>query len=315
MPSGSPVPNNGVPADMPETVGTMTARRQRGVILIVALWSLTLVSLAAAAAIEASRTESRIARNVLHRAQAEAAAEAGIALGIAALIVRPPTQPWPLDGTTRELSFDNRTITVGISNELGKIDVNAAPDDVLRALFQQHDLNPEQAGALVDAIGDWRDTDDLRRRKGAEAEEYREAGHASSPRNGLFERVDELAEVKGSPRDLVARARGALTVFSRRAFVDPLTAPAAVLEALTGARASHMGDSVRRSATIQPQFQESSRRSNPGIGTTATIVDLTGRAFTVAATISSDGSQTASRQITVRFTGDRARPYWIHDWR
>ena len=59
------------------------------------------------------------------------------------------------------------------------------------------ELDEPSAARLVDAIGDWKDADDLRRPNGAEAADYQAAGSPYLPANALFETVPELQRVLG----------------------------------------------------------------------------------------------------------------------
>lgn len=79
-------------------------RGRRGVVLIMALWTLVLLATLAASVIYGSRTELRISRNAVEQAQARALAEAGIAYGIAKLLERGAADPWPIDGTPRRFT-------------------------------------------------------------------------------------------------------------------------------------------------------------------------------------------------------------------
>lgn len=285
------------------------AGRSRGIALIAALWVLTLLSVIAGALLRTGHTEQRIARTVLAQAEARALAKAGIARAIAALLARDPADPWRLDGAKRRLAIGNHIVTVAIQDELGRIDLNAAEDGILEALFVALGLAADAAAALVDAIGDWRDEDDLRRARGAEAQAYRAAGLLYGPRNGAFESVDELAQVKGMTPDLLERARPALTVLSRRPFVDPATAPRAALAALPGLDRVTIDDMLRP----RESRAASGARHAPD-GSPAAIIDLTGRVFTVAARVERERDG-AERTVAVRFTGDPRRPVLIQDWR
>ena len=85
---------------------------------------------------------------------------------------------------------------MSIQDEDGKIDLNAAPDELLRGLFVSAGLDEDAGAALVDAIVDFRDEDDLTRLNGAEDRDYADAGLPYGAKDAPFEAVWlPLAEV------------------------------------------------------------------------------------------------------------------------
>ena len=92
-----------------------------------------------------------------------------------------------------------------------------------------------RAARLVDAIGDWKDADDLRRPNGAEADDYKAAGSPYLPANAPFETVPELQRVLGMTPALYAKLAENLTVQSQQAGINPTYASRATLLALPGA--------------------------------------------------------------------------------
>jgi general secretion pathway protein K len=278
---------------------------ERGVILVAALWLLILLAVIGAGMIELVRSERRIARQIAGEAEARALADAGIARAIGVLLDRGAKEAWPIDGGARPVSHDGGRISVAISDEFGKIDLNTGSDDLLRGLFRSADLSESEAETVVERIADWRDADDNRRLNGAERAEYEARQLAYGPRNGAFESIDELGQVLGLRVDLLEKVRPALTVFSRSTSIDTATAPREVLLAMPG-----MDD-----ASVRRRMAE--RRSAAGaagastIGTTAAIADLSGRAFTLIARATTSKNTMFTRTAIVRFTGDPARPYWM----
>lgn len=261
-------------------------RGRRGVVLIVALWTLVLLSVLAGSAIYASRTELQISRNAIEQAQGRELAEAGIAWGIANLLERDSPDPWPIDGTTRRIRFAGVEIDVSIQDELGKIDINAASEQTLRALFIAAAASVSEAERLTDTLADWRDADDEAHAKGAERAAYEAAGYRYGPRNGPLESTAELEQLSGMRRDFVRAVDAATTVHTRQPFVDPSVALRLSLEATTG---GETGRAERRTAT------------------TTDIANLAGRTFTVKA----DTASNASASATLRLTGQPARPFLI----
>lgn len=123
---------------------------------------------------------------------------------------------------------------MSIQDEGGKIDLNAAPDELLRGLFRSSGLDDAQSAALAAAVADWRDEDDLRRAAGAEESDYRAAGLEYAPKNRTFQAIEELQQVLGMSRALYTRLAPAITVHSQRSSVNTATAPPQVLRSLPG---------------------------------------------------------------------------------
>ena len=286
---------------------------ESGIVLIAALWLLILLSITAAGMIELVRSERRIARHIVNQAEAEALADGGIAHGVAALLERGRRGPWPLDGRARVVDYQGRSIRVSVYDELGKIDLNTATDELLRGLFRSAGLSAAEAELLVDRIADWRDPDDLRRLGGAERPDYEAKQLIYGPRNGAFESVDELGQVLGMPASLLDRVRPALTVFSRRSGVETATAPREALAALPGMDEVQIRQLMAERGLGDGWRTGDSRASTAG--TTASLPDLTGRAFTLTAHARGQNGQAVARTAIVRFTGNPDQPFWIHEWR
>lgn len=255
---------------------------EHGVILFTALWALSLLSLMAMGLMMVSRTDRLLSRNALATVRAELAAEAGIAHGIAALVARNPNDLWPIDGTPRNLEIDGFQVKVAIQDELGKVDINQASEELLSNLFVALGMPRQKATTLADAIADWRDVDDMKRLNGAEANEYQKAGLHYRPRNSPFETVEELRLVLGVSPEILQSARRHLTVYSQRTQVSAQTAGTLVRAALT-------------------ETQQSPRRSAPV--TVSSLSNLAGQAFRIS--VVAQGKMDAS---TLRFMGGVAKP-------
>ncbi len=141
---------------------------------------------------------------------------------------------WRSDGTVTVWRFGGGRVRVSIQDEDGKIDLNAAPDGLLRGLFLSVGLDEDASAALVDAIADFRDRDDLHRLDGAEDRDYADAGLPWGAKDAPFEAVEELQQVLGMTGEIYRRVAPALTVHSGRRGLDPQVAPRKALLALPG---------------------------------------------------------------------------------
>jgi len=84
----------------------------------------------------------------------------------------------------------------GLVDEAGKLNLNTATADMLRAL-------PGITAEVVAAIIDWRDTDDEPESGGAESETYLRLSRPYECRNGPFSSPEELRLVYGTTIDML----------------------------------------------------------------------------------------------------------------
>jgi len=110
---------------------------------------------------------------------------------------------------------------------MARIDLNAAPKELLSGLFAGLGASRASADAYADRIIGWRTapgsgTPD-------ESSYYRAAGLLYSPRTAPFQHVAELGLVLGIPEVLVERATPFLTVYSGQAGINPMDAAPQVM--------------------------------------------------------------------------------------
>jgi general secretion pathway protein K len=198
------------------------------------LWLTILLTVIASGFAFSMHGEAVAARNALSLAQARAAAD-GAVERVAYELTRPRNLPdvWQADGTPQTWAEGEVRITTWATDESARIDLNTANDLLLRGLLTTiGGLEATQADAVLAAILDWRDPDDLKRPNGAEEADYRAAGKNYKPANAPFETVGELARVLGVTPELVARVADSLTVYARQPGVNTATASRDVLLAI-----------------------------------------------------------------------------------
>jgi general secretion pathway protein K len=214
--------------------GGGAAAQRRGLALVVVLWLLAVLALVATAFATTMRTETRVVANEIENGRARALADAGLHRAVAAIFDLSPDNPWPTEGTPRTIALPGGTVRVAVQDERGRISLNLAPEAMLREIVRALLRDARRADEIVDAILDWRDEDDDRHDRGAEAREYRAAGLPQVPRDGAFKTVSELRSVLGIDAATFARLAPLVTVFSPQNSVDPSVAPEAVLRVLPG---------------------------------------------------------------------------------
>ena len=283
--------------------------RQRGIALILVLWLTILLTVIGGSFAYGMRNEALAARNSLSLAQARALADGAI-YRTAFELMRPRTlaDVWSADGTVHVWDENGSRVAVNALDESGKIDLNTAPDGLIKGLLQTAaEVDADTAARLIDVIEDWKDADDLRRPNGAEAPEYQAAGLSYKPANAPFEAVAELQRVLGMTPAIYGRIADSLTVHSRMAGINPAFASRAVLLAVPGATPEIVDTYIaqRRDALAAklppPPF--------PVPGTVGATLNL----WRIRAEVTTADGVTFTREAVVR-QGDRRRLLSFLEW-
>ena len=261
-------------------------RRERGFALLVVLWTIVLLTLMAGAFARDWRTQTRMTAAVAKSADAEAAADGGLAYAIAWLRMPEAASRPTVDGTPVEFEFAGSRVTIRIEDERGKIDLNRSGLALLRELLVDLGRDDDEIERLLDAIADYRDKDSDARPNGAEDRDYRALGLAHGAKDAPFEAVEELRQVAGMSAELFAQIRPALTVYNTSRRIAPRAASSLVRRALDIA-APEVDEN--RSAT---------RSASRGT-------------FTIIATAETPTGGRFQRRAVVRLSGARRRPWQI----
>lgn len=204
---------------------------QRGIVLVIVLWIMTLLAVMAGGFAYSMRVETRLATSAVERAQARALAEAGIAYALAWQLNPEDQKQWPPNGDPHEWTFGGGRLQIEVTNASGLVNLNNAQPELLKALLAGAGVEAGDLDRLADAIQDWRDPDDQPLPHGAESAAYRAAG-LPGPKNANFESIEELGQVLGMTPELYERLASATTVFSYESAINPELAPARVLRVL-----------------------------------------------------------------------------------
>jgi general secretion pathway protein K len=214
----------------------MDRSRQSGIAIVLALWLTVLLTVLASGFAFSMRSEALATRNAVSLARARALADGAIERGAFELMRPRVADAWTFDGQPHSFHDGDAAIVITAVDEAARIDVNTAPDLLLKNLLMvAGGLDEAAAGALVDAIADWRDPDDLRRANGAEAPEYQAANLKYVPSNAPFETIGEVARVLGMTQPVFQRIAPLITVYSHRPGINAATAARGVLLALPNA--------------------------------------------------------------------------------
>jgi general secretion pathway protein K len=287
--------------------------RQRGIALILVIWLSTLLMVIAGSFVYAMRTDARAARNAALIAQGDALAQAAVARCVMELYKgQGSPEVWKRDGEARSWAFDGVEVTVRLSDESAKIDINTANNELLKSLFRYAGLSDEDAAKLLDAVLDWRDPDDLKRTYGAEAADYEAAGLKYRPANYPFQSTEELQLVLGFKPELYQRIAPMITVYSRQPGVNPQIATRAVLSLIPGVTPEQVDaylaerDLARKEGRPNPIFTAA--------GAYATYAQTA--AATVRVDVAFEGGVAVSREGVAMLTPQfPKRPFTFLAWR
>ena len=289
----------------------MTIGAARGLALILVLWIAVLLAVIAASLVSSGRTESRLARNLVENAKAEALADGAVHRAVLGLLELDPERAWR-PGRPQLIALGEGEVRVTIADEDGKVDLNAAPPELLAGLLHQLGLEEDAAAALADRIVDFRDEDDEPRPEGAEDPDYFAAGRDLGAQDRPFAVESELLQVLGISRELYERMQPYITVFSGAEAVDPLRAPRLVLAAIPG-----MTDQLIEA------FAEAGPDDDPlgEIGDDSLfelevyLIPSREVMYTVRAEARTTGGGSFVREAVIEITLEPTQPFRIHAWR
>lgn len=290
----------------------VSQRKQQGIALVLVLWVALLMTVIAGSFALSARTESVQSRILFNQVQAEFLAEAGLNRAVFELRNPDPETRWIADGRAYEFTLNEAKISVQITDESGKIDLNLANEELLVGLFASVGVEFDEALALSDKIQDWRDPDEEVRLAGAEDADYFAAGYIHGAKDAPFDTVPEVLQVMGMTYELYRKIEPAITVYSGRGNLNLAFAPKEALMALDGINAQMADDYINQRHEIfdmgseLPILIEGQSGSLRSGSTTFSIV--------VKATL--PNNQWTELDATIRLGGNvRGRPFQIIRWR
>ncbi len=206
----------------------MTSRKgDRGIVLLVVLWTLALLALMSAAITGTGRREAGLGIALRSAAVARAGAEAALHQTLYDLA----TGRQRADGVTRRLPVGSATAAVTVRSEDGKLNPNTAPAETLAALVQAVGGSPSEATALAAAVVAWRGRAGSSGPDPAVLAAYRAAGRSFGPPGSPFLHLEELRLVLGVTPALYAALVPHLSVYPD-GVLDPDAADPVVRHAL-----------------------------------------------------------------------------------
>ncbi len=286
-------------------------RTQRGVALILVLWLSILLSILVASFAIVARTEVQQSRFLFDTVRADYGAQAGLHRAVYEMRNPDFESRWIPDGRTYEVTFDDIQLEISLTDESGKIDLNAADLQTLLDLFLSVGLDEQKSQELADAIIDWRDPDELTGVYGAEDEDYEAAGFPYGASDAPFATVSEVQQVMGMTYEIYQMLEPALTVYTGRGRPEAAFAPPEVLRAIPGMNEGLVEDFIAQ------------REQNSEIGVplpvlpdgTAPVAQSGGYTYSVRSRATLPNGVWSELEATVRLGGSvNGRPFRIVRW-
>jgi general secretion pathway protein K len=219
--------------------------RQRGIALLIVLWTLALLALLATEVLTASRQDTQLAGNLFDAATLESATDGAVQQAVWHMLDS-STARWSADGLVHVIRVGETSVAVTIDNEADKVNPGIASPALLQALLLEVGADPVAAATLAASIVQWRLGSGPPARRNTTFLRYQRAGMDYAPSGAPLDSIDELGSVIGMAPDLLARLRPHLTVFTGddpgAGTRDPVVARALALAGQLTVEASDTGE-------------------------------------------------------------------------
>ena len=285
--------------------------KQGGLALVIVIWILTLLTLMAGSFAMTMRRDSSVSVAIKSNAEALAEAEAGIMIAQFMLAQTDAERRWLADGTVYQLIRPDGEVRIRIQSEAGKVDINTSNDTQLAALINAVTSDNWQQQQLLNAILDWRDSDDETRTMGAERRQYRLAGLFYEPSNSAFQSVEELQLVLGMNEVIFKAMEPFITVYSGQAEVDLRYASPQLLAIL----ARELKERNIDDTALQQRLDAPSQTDDvSGVEEGATDVENQTYTITAEASIGDDASA-GLEVVAKKQESNTGSPFQVLDWK
>jgi general secretion pathway protein K len=284
---------------------------RRGMVLVIALWTIALCSALAMATSVTFRSFAGMAGIDRDRIRGDALLAGGLeaAAGLAA-----HWEEKPLLQRETTVGLSTGTVRALVNDEGGRIDVGKSPPELLAALLHSVGAPQAEADGLAQSIARWRNRDPAQSPDQAQNTALPgasiEDSNVADSSGGFFTDVSQIAEVPGMRPEWVAAIRPLTTVFGA-ATINPLTASPDVVACLPGvdrsqlaaflaARRSLPNDAAQLGAILGPaqRFVAAKPQRVVSVQLAATLAD---------------GYATAAHAVIVLLSNDK-EPYRVLIW-
>jgi len=278
-----------------------------GFIAVAVLW--ILAAMAALASIYTIYVVDTAAAVSFHddRVRIEALTSAALELTAYRLAASLPSGPTAGHFSVR---LGQATVTTDFRSEAARIDLNAAPKQLLAGLFVALGIAPDLAANYADRISIWRGSEPNAQEQ--EVFAYRAAGLGYVPRQGRFPNINELSLVRDVPAGLVQRALPFLTVFSGRPQINILEAAPEVIAALPGMTPDRLNGVLIQRKAAPDNGTALMQLLGPG---QAYATTQGSRASRVTVHVAFDNEHRAGAEAVILMFEQGAEPYSVLSWR
>lgn len=187
----------------------------KGFALITVLWITAFLAVIAASVSYQARASLGLANNVVASFKTKHAAEGALLLTVDKLVKRDEFQGYVLKNPNFNYELDGLVVSVEVTDESGKVDLNLASSDLIKSLFVAVGVNEQAGSSIADAIADWRDQDSLKRASGAEDQDYAANGLLYEAKDDEFDSIEELSLVLGVTPEIFYRVKPHITVYAQ----------------------------------------------------------------------------------------------------
>ncbi len=279
-----------------------------GFILVAALWIIVaLATLASIYAFYLNNTKQTFAAND-DRVRAEAMISSSFALIAYRLLSTEKENPSNRGRINFRLGSAN--VTADFVPETTRIDLNAAPKELLAGLFVALGASSEAASVYADRIDEWRSSrgsqdDDAQSR-------YRDEGLGYGPPQAPFASVSELWLVRDLPHNMIERIIPYVTIFSGKAGIDLMDTTPTVIAALPGMTADRIKDLLNRRLAA-PEDEKALRSLLTPLQTQ--YLSSKGAVTRTTIDINFDNGRRVEAEGVINITDQSRPPYQILYWR
>jgi general secretion pathway protein K len=203
------------------------------------------------------------------------------------------------------------TIDASFVSEGARVDLNAAPKNLLEGLFAAVGADPSQAANFADRVIGWRKKADPTGQND-EVEAYKAAGLDYAPRQTPFQNVLELPLVLGLPPHIVERVLPLVTVYSGHPEIDIRVAPPEVLAALPNVTT----DQLQKVLGARMQSPEDGEALLKLLGSAhALATDKPNPTARVRMQIRLDNGRAARAEVVILVMQNEDEPFRVLSWR
>jgi general secretion pathway protein K len=294
----------------PQRPRNQPAQSDAGLALVLVLWIVLAVALQITILSRGLRDGVRIGANEAKTAARDMLAHAAVETAVARLTTGDPRRRWQGNGQTHTLEFSAGRVTLRLHDDNGRINLNMAPANLLAAAFRAAGVTDAAlAATLADRVIDWRDADDERQPRGAEAADYRRAGKRYGAANLPFLHVSDVGRVLGVTPEVSQRLANLVTVYGRSDKInlelaaDPIWYALPDIDATTAARAL----AAKARGELQAMEAELTRAAPH-------LSNVRGPIYRLELSMQLDSTPTMNTEIVVAIGTDPAVPYHVLAW-